>query len=409
MRRTDAADSHAEGAYLLQHGHVESSQPRPLAGCVAACVAVLAMAGYLMLGKEHVSNKAHDAGGFTVCRQVVGATLMCLGALGRHGKAKMCSIRSEHVSSIAKLGVLNWLNSVLFILGFKWTSSFTASVAQLAVPVVTYAYTSYAGIEPPSCRKSLGVCLIVAGCLLTVVASTSSHGHHGRGGGGGGGIWPWLGMCALGAQCCAFAAMLVVQKRVLDDYPVSLVVAWGYSGGAIFAIISSSIDGSLYHLPRHFNNLSSVCIILYSATVGAVAYFELITFATKHLPSTFVACSVALEPLAVSILSVLVFHRDILPLEVVGYAIALLGVGSMASLVATDDGEEVGTPRGGLAVIHRNKSCLSIPPDDDGLEMEEAAHIEHIGGNAHHRHALIVEQGGAVAGARVVSPRDAAD
>ena len=182
-----------------------------------------------------------------------------------------------------------------------------------------------------------------------------------------------------------------------------------FASGSLPYWESVTASGSLRRLKQEFASAERVAIILYSSVIGAVAYFELITFATKHLPSTFVACSVALEPLAVSILSVLVFHRDILPLEVVGYAIALLGVGSMASLVATDDGEEVGTPRGGLAVIHRNKSCLSIPPDDDGLEMEEAAHIEHIGGNAHHRHALIVEQGGAVAGGRVISPRDAAD
>ena len=40
--------------------------------------------------------------------------------------------------------------------------------------------------------------------------------------------------------------------------------------------------------------------MVYSAVLGAVAYFELIAIATKHLPATVVGISVAFEPLAVT-------------------------------------------------------------------------------------------------------------
>jgi hypothetical protein len=69
-----------------------------------------------------------------------------------------------------------------------------------------------------------------------------------------------------------------------------------------------------------------------ASAVGAFAYFELITFATKHLPSTFVACSIALEPLAVSALCALAYrHYSLSPLEAIGYAVAFLGVSASAS------------------------------------------------------------------------------
>ena len=125
---------------------------------------------------------------------------------------------------------------------------------------------------------------------------------------------------------------------------MSIVVAWGYSAGVAFSVVSSAVDGSLWTLPAHFNSPTAVSIVIYSATVGALAYFELITFASKHLPASFVACSVALEPLAVSMLGILAFGYEVTPLEAVGYAIAMLGVAAMAAIIVSD-GPTLGSPR----------------------------------------------------------------
>ena len=64
--------------------------------------------------------------------------------------------------------------------------------------------------------------------------------------------------------------------------------------------------------------------LLYSP-LGALAYFELVGVATKHLSPTLVALSVALEPLCVSAIGIGFFGYALQPLEVGGYCCAALG------------------------------------------------------------------------------------
>ena len=47
----------------------------------------------------------------------------------------------------------------------------------------------------------------------------------------------------------------------------------------------------------------------------SVAYFEAIAYASLHLPPTLVACSVALEPLGVSLIGATAFGHVTTPLE----------------------------------------------------------------------------------------------
>ena len=69
--------------------------------------------------------------------------------------------------------------------------------------------------------------------------------------------------------------------------------------------------------------------LLYSPS-GALAYFELVGVATKHLSPTLVALSVALEPLCVSAIGIGFFGYALQPLEVGGYCCAALGAASLA-------------------------------------------------------------------------------
>ena len=64
--------------------------------------------------------------------------------------------------------------------------------------------------------------------------------------------------------------------------------------------------------------------------LGAVAYFELIGIATKHLSPTLVGASVALEPLCVSALGVAFFGYSLNRVEAGGYVCASVGAASLA-------------------------------------------------------------------------------
>mmetsp|Transcript_14764 Transcript_14764/g.46532 ORF Transcript_14764/g.46532 Transcript_14764/m.46532 type:complete len:411 (-) Transcript_14764:194-1426(-) len=361
---------------------------RPKAGAAAMGVAALLVAGYLLLGKRHVSSSwhtshvfprvggvtgtsyqregGHDPGGFALCRQLIGALLMAALGYCREGSS-MFALRRSDRRAIAKLGVFHYLNSVLFIWGFKLSTPFFASVAQLSIPVMTFVYTALAGLEVPTCLRTTGVCMIVLGCLLTALGS--AHHEHAPAAGAaagtaGNGSPPvpaslWVGVGCLALQTGSFSGLLVLQKALVQAYPVAVVVAWGYSAGAVLALIGSALDGSMHTLPANFNSPTAIYIILYSATAGAVVYYELVTFATKHLPSSFVACSVALEPLVVSLMGILFFHTPVRLLELCGYAVAMLGVAAMASVVIQEGDDAAHAP---------NDSRTTSPSDreDDG-------------------------------------------
>ena len=98
---------------------------RPKAGAAAMGVAALLVAGYLLLGKRHVSSSwhtshvfprvggvtgtsyqregGHDPGGFALCRQLIGALLMAALGYCREGSSIFALRRSDH-RAIAKLG-----------------------------------------------------------------------------------------------------------------------------------------------------------------------------------------------------------------------------------------------------------------------------------------------------------------
>ena len=95
-----------------------------------------------------------------------------------------------------------------------------------------------------------------------------------------------IGIVVLVAQCVSFVGLMLVQKRLLQRYSVSLVVAWSYTLCTLWSLLYSVVDGSILRLPQQFASSWKVAIVVYSALFGAVAYFELIAFATKHLPAT---------------------------------------------------------------------------------------------------------------------------
>ena len=151
-----------------------SSIRRPVAGMGAAVLAAVLMAGYLLLGKQYVSHPGTDGDPavFLLGRQVVASFLMAAIACKRDG----CVLpRTEDRPVLHLLGLLNFVNAVGFVWGFKLTTAFTTSVVQLSIPVLTLALSVAMSLEPLSASKLVGVLLVVCGCaLVTAGDSTAS-------------------------------------------------------------------------------------------------------------------------------------------------------------------------------------------------------------------------------------------
>ena len=303
---------------------------QPVMGAAAAVGAMLAMAGYVLMGRSYTHGGPHSHGhgtnGFVLARQMVAAPIMLIAACYRHG----CMLPTPEVRRVlVTLGALNFVNAATFVWGFTYTSPFITSVSQLLIPVFTWAYTRYYHLERPNLRKTLGIFFIALGCLVTCFGSHPTAGV---------GAMPhlWLGLLCLLVEVGSFVALMLIQKPVLELYPVPLVVGWSYSIGACFTLCYSFLDGSVGRLSGVFSSADGLLIVSYSAVVGAVFYFEAFAFATKHLPPTVVSASVALEPCAVSVLGALFFGTRVSATEVVGYLIAMAGATSVFSMVASE-------------------------------------------------------------------------
>ena len=329
----------------------------------------------------------------------------------------------EHRRDIQKLGVFQFLNAIFFLHGVSLAGGFVASVTQLTIPVLVLVYAALTRIEEPSLRRMGAMLVVVGGCALTAcghtvhavmdaaqlseladqaaavhpedprrsssVAATSSgrallshHQHRTRhrtahvqtvAAGAAApthDAWlPPLGVALLLAQCVSFVGIVVIQKRVLRTCPVSLVVLWSYLLATGYTAAYSLCTGTLWHLPAQLSSAADVASVAFAAVVGSVVYFEAVALATKHLPPTLVACSVALEPLAVSSLGAALFGRTPSPLEVAGYVVASVGACAMA-LFERDEPERPGIhfarrSESGVALHEFGVTVLNGPRDRD--------------------------------------------
>ena len=87
------------------------------------------MAGYVVLGKQYVSNeeKGGDPGAFLLCRQLIACALMMLIATARHG---LVWPEHRHYARLHILGCLNFFNAI----GFVWVRARASAPIARSLP-----------------------------------------------------------------------------------------------------------------------------------------------------------------------------------------------------------------------------------------------------------------------------------
>ena len=240
----------------LCEAEVSQSKPRPMLGAAAAVAAALVMAGYVVLSKQFFGSGGSEVGAFLLARQLLASTLMLALAAGRHG----CVLpRPEHRGALARLGFLNFFNAIGFVWGVKLTTAFVTSVMQLSIPVFTLVYSTLTGLEQPSLAKSGALLLTLLGCGIVAVSGAGEH----SAARAAPGAWPGPtpesaareplkvgGVLILVAQCMSFVGIIQVQKRLLEHYPVALVVGWSYAMCTAWSSVYCALDRSLFRLPE---------------------------------------------------------------------------------------------------------------------------------------------------------------
>ena len=381
--------------------HTAAHRPSMAIGGSAALFAACCMSAYVLIGENSTRN--HDASGFLLLRQLLATCLMVLVAGARHGFRSLLLVPFAERSDVRTLGFLQFTNAVLFLHGVQLAGSFVAAVCQLAIPVLTFAYTAMTGVERYTTRRAAAMFVVVMGCALTTCGhavheaalaraapptstampqpgrqlfatlgnelpqsafsstrlspppspspklARSLRFHQGRKQHHqrrqhrqslqtATAMLPSLGGALLLLQCCSFVGIVLVQRRVLRVVPVSLVVLWSYVLATAYTALYCLCMGSLGRLHSQLASASDMLAIVVAAVVGSVFYFEAVAIATKHLPPTLVACSVALEPLAVSALGAAFLGHITTPVEMCGYMFASLGACALAALTEPDAG-----------------------------------------------------------------------
>jgi len=335
--------------------------PQPKLGAAAAILAAVVMAGYVVLSKRFVGQSDSDhgiLGAFLLTRQLLASAIMLGMTAARHG----CHLPSpEHTSMVARLGFLNFVNAVGFAWGVKLTTAFVTSVMQLSIPILTLVYSMLSGVEAPSLPKGGALLFTLLGCVLVVVggageqaaAPAAADAAHVRSP-----LTLVAGVAILVAQCASFVGLVVTQTRLLEHYAVDQVVGWSYAVGTGWSAIYCVADGSLFRLPELAPaSGAGVTTVLYGALLGAVAYFELLGIATKHLSPTLVGISVALEPLCVSALGVCFFGYTLNRVEVGGYMCAAVGAFSLAGAYSCEERSRGARWRSAIRATFRQPRC----------------------------------------------------
>ena len=145
-------------------------EAQPALGACAALLAALCMSGYVLLSER--TTRRHDEAGFLLLRQLIATACMLLIAGARHGWQRIFLPPSDR--DMRWLGAFQFLNAALFLHGVALAGGFVASVAQLSIPVLTFAYTSVTGLERPSLRRLAAMLTIVTGCALTACGHASA-------------------------------------------------------------------------------------------------------------------------------------------------------------------------------------------------------------------------------------------
>ena len=378
-------------------------------GLTAAVTAAVLMAGYLVLGKLFLgSGSGAGPTAFLVCRQVLASGLLVAGALALHGpqlprRADMLSVQrlglynfinalgflwggqltTPFVTSVAQLAIPVLVLAHAACCGRQRVTFFKV----IARPLSSLPHTALAAsLFRPT--QAAGVLVLVAGCALVAAGAHSAaaapsavgrpRGHHGS-------ARLLLGLAVLAVQCSSFVGLLLEQvrtrtarqpdsrdehrrrrrrdrrdrrhdlltlaaplsqERLVRSYPVSWVLAWAYASCTLLSCAAAAADGSLGAVGAALASPRDAAIVVYSAMCGCVAYFVLIAYASKQLPAELVSVTVAVEPLAVSALSMLLLGAEPCAAEGVGFALAFGGTGLLSRAVQS---ESEGGERGGQA------------------------------------------------------------
>lgn len=227
---------------------------------------------------------------------------------------KQPRIASTDLLTIGALGIVFFgLFPWSFSAGLQFIPASRAAVWLASMPFLTFALALLVRSERFSLPKASGVALATIGAVLALGIEDARQGSDRA----------WLGDLLLFVTACCGAVYFVFSRGVLKRLPALLVTCFSMVAGVLFLGVIASVSGRLS--APDVTGLAWVALV-FLGTFGAAIGFYLWLWALQRLSPTRTAVFLTLNPIAATLLSVLLLGERLTFTFVIGLAFVLFGI-----------------------------------------------------------------------------------
>ncbi len=209
------------------------------------------------------------------------------------------------------------LNQFCFTLGLRYTNVTHSSIIVGMAPIYTLTLAVLFRLEQPTWRKAMGMAIAFSG--VAILASAAGITHHSP---------TLLGDAITMCGSLGFAMYVVLGKRVAAKYDPLTMTTWNFLFGALIILpiaLHQAVAMQLLQTWRTLPWQAWACVAftaLFSSVLAYLFYFWLL----RYLEASQLASFSYLLPVSASALSILFLGERGSYFELLGGALALLGV-----------------------------------------------------------------------------------
>jgi drug/metabolite transporter (DMT)-like permease len=261
-------------------------------------------------------------------RVVLASILMlCLAPLCRRlfsfQSTKGQGITARDLWTFAYLGFFGvTVNQLCFTIGLRYTDVTHSSIILGMGPIYTLALTVAFRMEKPTLRKAAGMLISLAG--VTLIATGGSSAHRAP---------TLLGDAITLCGSLGFAFYVVLGKRVAAKYDAITMTTWNFIFGGLLVVPLAIYQAATFGPAAVWRAVplqawaALVYVALFSSTIAYLVYFWLL----RYLEASEIASFSYLLPISASALGILFLGERGSWLELLGAALAFLGLYAIES------------------------------------------------------------------------------